>query len=410
MAKASVIGAGTMGSGIAQTAAQAGWSVSLLDVSIEVAEKAIAGVGKRLDRVVEKGRLTAAERDAIVGRIEAGSGPESVRGSDLLIEAVVEDLDAKVRVLAPLVDAAGADCLVASNTSSLSISKIAAGLGQRCTAARETVAARTVGMHFFNPVPLMPLVEIIAGERSDPASVERAFEIATAWKKSAVRAKDTPGFIVNRVARGYYLESLRMLGEGIAGVDEIDVTLKKFAKLSMGPFELMDMIGIDVNYAVSCSVWEQMHRPARLEPHPIQKRLVDQQHLGRKSKRGFYSYQTEHPVPAVPVDRRSFDMPGELHEAVRRFFAGAVDGDASITEQYIVSRVLATIINEAALAVDDGVAAEGDIDIAMKLGTNYPFGPLALADRIGRYTCAAMLRAMERFVGPGRFSPARALA
>ncbi len=409
MAKVSVVGAGTMGSGIAQTAAQAGWDVCLLDVSADVAAKAIAGIGKRLDRVVEKGKLAAPERDAIVARIRAGDGAESARASDLLIEAVVEDLDAKVRVLAPLADSAGANCIVASNTSSLSISKIAAGLSARCAVGRETVAGRTVGMHFFNPVPLMPLVEIIAGEVSEPASVERALSIAAAWKKTAVRAKDTPGFIVNRVARGYYLESLRMLGEGIAGVDEIDGTLKTFAKLSMGPFELMDMIGIDVNYAVSCSVWEQMGRPPRLEPHPIQRALVEQQHLGRKSKRGFYSYQTEHPVPAVPVDRRSFELPGELHEAVRRFFSGAVEGDASSTEQYIVSRVLATIINEAALAVDDGVAVEADIDIAMKLGTNYPFGPFGLADRVGRFTCAAMLRALDRFAGPGRFAPARAL-
>lgn len=410
MAIVGVIGAGTMGSGIAQVAAQAGWDVHLLDLDRDAAQRAIAGIDKRLDRLVEKGKMATPERESILSRIRAGGGGESVAHADLLIEAIVEDLDAKVNVLARLADAAGPDCLIASNTSSLSISKLAAGLTRKCAAAPRSIAARTIGMHFFNPVPLMPLVEIIAGELSAPGNVDHAFEIAVAWKKTAVRAKDTPGFIVNRVARGYYLESLRMLGEGVAGVDEIDATLKTFAKLSMGPFELMDMIGIDVNYAVSGSVWEQMGRPARLEPHPIQQALVENRFFGRKSKRGFYSYQAEHPVPAVPVDRRSFQLPDELYEMVRRFFSGAIDGNASSTEQYIVSRVLATIINEAGLAVDDGVASEADIDTAMRLGTNYPFGPFGLADRIGRHTCAAMLRALDRFVGPGRFTPARALA
>ena len=395
-----VVGAGTMGAGIAQTAAQAGWTAVISDVNIDASRKAIEGIRKNFDKLVEKNKITPDARDAYAARIQLATIPGDYAPCEVIIEAVIEDLKLKADVLRPI-SAEAPRAIIASNTSSLSITKI----GRAIEAGK-----RTVGMHFFNPVPLMPLVEVIAGDDSDPAAVNRVFEIATAWGKTAVRAKDTPGFIVNRVARGYYLESLRMLEEGIAGVDEIDHTLKTLGGFRMGPFELMDLIGIDVNYAVSCSVWEQMGSPARLTPHPLQKQLVDGKMLGRKSKLGFYSYQTEHPVPAVAVKRASFELPKDLFDAVRRVCAKGTSIDASITEQYVFARVLATIINEAAHALEEGVASAADIDTARKKGTNYPKGPLEWSDAIGRHTVAAFLRTMDGIAGDGRFAPSAALA
>lgn len=439
MATVAILGAGTMGSGIAQVAAVRGWHVLLRDVDPAFVEKQIAGIRKQLDRLVERAKMTAGDRDATAARLTAASDPDVLHGADLIIEAIIENLDAKIAALAPLAERAKPDAIIASNTSSLSIGRLATGLELGSAALRQDgvrnptsrIQNRVVGMHFFNPVPLMPLVEIISAPRTDPAVADRAAAIAASWGKTVVRAKDTPGFIVNRVARGYYLESLRMLGEGVAGVDEIDATLKRLGGFRMGPFELMDLIGIDVNYSVTVSVWEQMDRPARLTPHPIQKQLVDRGHLGRKTKQGVYSYQTEHPVPAVPVERRSFALPPTLQEAIRRFVdaaakpVGAAQGTTpaapataapadtlagSLTEQYIFARVLAAIINEAALALDEGVATQADIDTAMKLGTNYPSGPLAWADTIGRHTCASLLRRLNEAVSDDRFAPAAALA
>lgn len=395
-----VLGAGTMGAGIAQVAAAAGWTVRLLDADPAIVARKIEEVGRNFARLVEKGRMTAAEAEAARGRLVPVDAAAEFADAELVIEAIVEDLDAKVAALRP-VAAAAPTAILASNTSSLSIGRLGAAL---------SAAPRTVGMHFFNPVPLMPLVEVISGPQTAEEHADRTAEIAKAWGKSVVRASDTPGFIVNRVARGYYLEALRMFDEGIAGVDEIDATLKRLGGFRMGPFELMDLIGIDVNYSVSLSVWEQMGRPARLSPHRLQRELVDRGHLGRKTRRGVYSYDREPPTPALAVERRSYSWPDELRDAVRRFADGAARGAASVTEQYILARPLAAIINEAALALDENVASADDIDTAMRLGTNYPLGPLQWADQIGRHTCATLLRRLNATVDDGRFTPARSLA
>lgn len=396
-----ILGAGTMGSGIAQVAAAAGWNVQLLDVDPAAVERALEGVRRQFDRLVEKGRMSPAERDAAGSRLAAAADARSLRDCDLVIEAVIEDLSTKVAALRGVADHARDDAIFASNTSSLSISRIGDELGR---------AHRTVGMHFFNPVPLMPLVEIIAGRASQAAAVQRATSIAREWGRTPVQVRDTPGFIVNRVARGYYLEPLRMFEEGIAGVDEIDRVLKLLGGFRMGPFELMDLIGIDVNYSVSVSVWEQLGRPARLQPSGIQRTLFERRQFGRKSKLGMYSYQSDPPLPALVVERRSFDISGPLYAGVRRFCDGAAAPHAGITEQYVFGRTLAAIINEAGLALDEGVASQADIDTAMKLGTNYPKGPLEWAEQIGRHTCAALLRALNKVAGDGRFEPARWLA
>ncbi len=405
----SVIGAGTMGAGIAQTAAAAGWRVRLMDANPEAAAKAVGGIRRSLDRLVEKQKLTATAAAEAIERIAPANAATELSDSDLVVEAIVEDLETKIRVLSEIARHTRPDTLFTTNTSSLSVTKIGFGLG---------APDRTVGMHFFNPVPLMPLVEVISGAQTSPRHADRVYAIAKEWKKTPVRVKDTPGFIVNRVARGYYLESLRMLDEGIAGVDEIDRTLKSLGGFRMGPFELMDLIGIDVNYTVSCSVWEQMGRPARLTPHPIQKRLFDAGQLGRKAGRGFYGYQQEPPLPAVSCDRKSFECPAPVYQMVRLVFDGAVKRPApaagaapsgSITEQYVLARVLATIINEAYHALGEEVATAADIDTAMKLGTNYPLGPCEWAEQIGRHTVAGLLRQLDKHAGDGRFEPARAL-
>ncbi len=394
MPTVAVLGAGTMGAGIAQTAANSGWNVLLSDVDEATATAGLGRIGRRLDRLVEKGWMTARQRDATRERLRVACDFEALADCDLVIEAVVEALAAKIDVPSRAAKVVSGRCILASNTSSLSIGKLGLGIGE---------PARTVGMHFFNPVPLMPLVEIIAGPDTSEDVAERAAAIAREWGKTPVRAKDTPGFIVNRVARGYYLEPLRMLGEGVAGLDEIDRIMRTLGGFRMGPFELMDLVGIDVNYTVSTSVFEQLGRPARLRPHPIQKQLLERGTLGRKTKQGFYDYRHEHPLPAVPVERASFELPEMVYKAVRLFCDKATEASGSITEQYVFARTLIAIINEAALAVDEGVASEADIDTAMKLGTNYPAGPLEWAERIGRRTCRFLLDQLNELADDRRF-------
>ena len=457
-AEVAIIGAGTMGAGIAQVAAVHGWRVQLIDVKPEYVQRGLEGIRKNLDRLVERGKMSAADRDAALGRIDCGctiaDGPhptlsQGERGNDagqmlngaaLVIEAIVEDLELKKTTLSQIEAALPSAAVLATNTSSLSVDRIADGLKD---------PSRLVGMHFFNPAPLMPLVEIIAGRRSDPAAVDFAFTTAVQWGKVAVRAKDTPGFIVNRVARGYYLEALRLLGEGVAGVDEIDRVMRG-GGFKMGPFELMDLVGLDVNLAVSTSVWEQMQRHPRFEPHDIQKRLVAAGRLGRKTGRGFYVYDRDPPLPAVPVDRKSYSLSPLLVDAIRAFVTRGLGrkedlcaphnarkedlcgpqrredggsqrkensgpqrkedlcGPLGSTEQYVFARMLAAVINEAGLALDEGVATRVDIDLAMVKGTNYPKGPLAWADEIGVRTVRGVLNQLN--LGSDRKYPlARAL-
>jgi 3-hydroxybutyryl-CoA dehydrogenase len=415
-----VIGAGTMGAGIAQLAAMQGCAVCLLDVQAEFVQRGIENIKRNLNRSVEKGKLSEADRDAVLNRVTYADttalGGIAPTGSpltlaplpamekrcllpdvELAIEAVIEDLDTKRKVFQQLEQATAAGTVLATNTSSLSVSKIA-------EAVRDP--SRVVGMHFFNPVAVMPLVEIVAGRQSDPAAVDLAFTTSVAWGKTAVRAKDTPGFIVNRVARGYYLEALRLLGEGVAGIDEIDQVMRVHGGFRMGPFELMDLVGLDVNLAVSTSVWEQMDHHPRFAPHEIQRRLVAAGHLGRKTARGFYAYSEDGALPAVPVDRRSFQLSPLLSGAVQAFAERGGARQAGGAEQYVFARMLAAILNEAALAFDAGVASREDIDTAMRLGTNYPKGPMAWIDEIGSRTVRGLLRRLNESAGDGRYEPA----
>jgi len=401
-----VVGAGTMGAGIAQVAATYGCAVRLVDVNGEVLGRAVGEIRTHLDRSVAKGRISTDQGDAVFNRISTSSELASLGDVQLAVEAVIENLDVKTEVFQSLERETPAGAVLATNTSSLRVTSIAEAVSN---------PGRVVGMHFFNPAPLMPLVEIIAADQSDARSLDVVTAAAKAWGKVPVRAKDTPGFIVNRVARGFYLEALRMLGEGVATVDTIDRAMRTLGKFRMGPFQLMDLVGLDVNYAVSCSVWEQSGRPARLKPHDLQRELVEQGRLGRKARRGFYRYESDPPVVNVATTVRRLDLPASLHEAVAAFVQRAALCDegtreaASPVERYAFGRILAAVMNEAGMALDDEVATAADIDTAMQYGTNYPKGPWAWAGATSRERVVALLNTLNAAVDDGRFAPAESL-
>ncbi|MBS1241704.1 MAG: 3-hydroxybutyryl-CoA dehydrogenase [Gemmatimonadetes bacterium] len=368
-----VLGGGAMGSGIAQVAAAAGHAVVLADVSEAALERGLAGILKVLARDVDKGRCLPADAEAIAGRISTAvvDGHYSAfEGCDLVVEAIVEDLAAKQQAFTALEGATGPAAVLATNTSSLSVTAIAAPCQH---------PERVVGVHFFNPAPVMPLVEIIGGHATDPALLGRVRELLDAWGKTTVIAADTPGFIVNRVARPFYGEALRLYEEGVAEPATIDWAMRELGGFRMGPFELMDLIGNDVNYAVTRSIFEAFYYDPRYRPSLIQKRLVDARLFGRKSGHGYY----DHRPGARPVD------PVRDEAAGRR----------------IVDRILAMLINEAADAVFLRVATAADVDLAMTRGVNYPKGLLHWADEIGLPEVLARLEALHDEYGEDRYRP-----
>ena len=343
-----VIGAGTMGIGIAQVFAVGGHPVHVVESNDGILNKNRARLGNFLDRLVEKGNLSADARGAIDGRLSFSKQIESVDSdATLAIEAVVEDLDVKRRVLSFLDSRLSAEAVLASNTSSLSIVSLASAC---------THPDRVVGMHFFNPAPLMRLVEIIPSVTTTPGIVQRSRDVIKKLGKTPVIAKDVPGFIVNRVARPFYGESLRILEEGIADVPTIDTALRDIGGFRMGPFELMDLIGNDVNFSVTQSVYSSLFFDPRYRPSIVQQRMVEAGYLGRKSGRGYYDYSGN--SEARPLE------------------------DVALQER-IFNRVLCMLINEAVDAVSLSIASPEDIDLAMTLGTNYPKGLLAWGSEVG---------------------------
>jgi len=287
-----VIGSGAMGAGIAQVAAAAGYCVQLFDTRAEAVAKAIADIGGMFDKLAGKGRMTADQARAATARLRPAAALSELAEAGLVVEAIVENLDVKRKLFADLEAVVADDCIFASNTSSISITSIGAAL---------RLPQRLVGMHFFNPVPLMALVEIISGLASDAAVAECVYDTALAWGKNPVHTKSTPGFIVNRVARPYYAEALRILNEQAAGPATIDAILREAGGFRMGPFELMDLIGHDVNFAVTQSVFHAYFTDPRFTPSLIQQELVNAGFLGRKSGRGFYRYGADAvaPTPAT---------------------------------------------------------------------------------------------------------------
>ncbi|HEX5829546.1 MAG TPA: 3-hydroxyacyl-CoA dehydrogenase NAD-binding domain-containing protein [Gemmatimonadaceae bacterium] len=367
-----ILGAGAMGSGIAQVALVHGHRVVLLDARPEALARAWDSLGRSLAREVEKGRLASDARDAALARLvlaETGdAGLAAARDAELVIEAVVEELGVKQDAFRALEDVVSEACLLATNTSSLSVTAIAAA----CRLPR-----RVVGIHFFNPAPVMPLVEVVPGVATDDASLAAARRVADGWGKVTVVASDTPGFIVNRVARPFYGEALRLAEEGLADPATIDWAMKALGGFRMGPFELMDFIGNDVNYATTRSVWEACFYEPRYRPSFIQRRLVEAGWLGRKTGRGHYLY-AEGAVPPEP--RRD--------EALGR---------------HILDRVLAMLVNEAVDAVHQRVASAPDVELAMTKGVNYPRGLLAWGESIGYAEIERRLRALQEEYGEDRY-------
>lgn len=377
--KVGVVGSGAMGSGIAQIAATAGHEVLIYDNNPDALSRSKAKLAKIMARLVEKGRLSDSAATDIQSRITYIDSIYNFRDTGLVIEAIVERLDIKKAVFEQLEDVLGDDAILATNTSSLAVAAIASAC-QR--------PERVLGLHFFNPAPLMALVEVVPAVQTDQSILERCFQLMKDWNKVPVIAKDTPGFIVNRVARPFYGEALRILEEGLADTATIDWIMTEMGGFRMGPFTLMDYIGHDVNYKVTETVFAAFYYDPRYKPSFAQQRLVDAGYLGRKSGRGFYSYSEGAERPA----------PQEGHPKA----------------QQLLHRILIMLINEAADALYYKVASRDDIDLAMTKGVNYPKGLLAWADELSlpyvveqldafhheyledRYRCSPLLRKMAR--------------
>lgn len=364
-----VLGAGTMGAGIAQVAAQKECEVVLVDLNQDVLTKAENNLDKVLARLVEKNTLSADDKINIQGRISYSTDIADFRTCKIVIEAIVEKLEIKHSVFKQLEAVVSDECILASNTSSLSIASIGAALIN---------PSRVIGIHFFNPAPLMPLVEIIPAVQTSLKTLDFSKTLIDSWGKFGVVCKDTPGFIVNRVARPFYGEALRIFEEGIADFATIDWAMTTIG-FKMGPFTLMDYIGNDVNYTVTESVFEAFYFDPRFKPSFTQKRHKEAGYFGRKTGRGFYDYSENAVVPSATQDK--------------------------VLGQTIANRILAMLINEAFDAVFMQVASAVDIDIAMTKGVNYPKGLLKWAEEIGYSTVLDTLNQLFEEYGEDRYRP-----
>jgi len=378
-----VIGVGAMGSGIAQIAALAGHEVHLVDAVEGAAAAAQERLASTLAGLATKGRITLGQAEAARAHLHRARSTDDLPECALVIEAIREDLADKRALFAALAESQPAGTWLASNTSSLDITRIAQGLPH---------PERVLGLHFFNPPPLMRLVEVIHGRETSEECLTAASELMRAWGKTTVRCTSTPGFIVNRVARPFYGEAQRMVEAGVADAATIDCALREMGGFRMGPMELTDLIGQEVNLAVGTSVWEQTGRDERYAPTDFQRQLVAEGHLGRKTGRGVFRYDgAGHPLDAAPD----------------RALAAALTTGPILTNP--LGRTLAMLVNEAVDLVARGEAGAEDVDTAMELGTNYPQGPIAWGAEIGFDVIAGQLRALDTAFPGGRYRPSPAL-
>lgn len=362
-----VIGAGSMGSGIAQIAASNGCKVLLYDNNSSALDLALEKLKKILTRLVEKGRIDNNKMEKILSLIQTTQSLTDFSATDLVIEAIVEDLDIKKKVFSELDSICAKSTILATNTSSLSVTSIASAC---------THADRVIGIHFFNPAPLMPLVEIIPCIQSSNETIHKSKDLIDSWAKVTVLAKDTPGFIVNRIARPFYGEALRIYEEGIANFETIDCAMTQIGGFKMGPFTLMDFIGNDVNYAVTESVFKAFYYDPRYKPSFTQKRHAEAGWYGRKSNRGYYDYSKEN---------------------------DKIVSNDKVLLNTIFYRILYMLINEAADALFLNIATKEDIDLAMTKGVNYPKGLLKWADELGIEKCVNSLDELYKEYGEDRY-------
>lgn len=365
-----VLGAGTMGSGIVQVAAQNGHPVVLVDLNEQILNKSKAQLEKIMNRLVEKGKITQEQAEQTQANVSYSQDIHDFKNCGIVIEAIIENLEIKSKVFCQIEQIVPKGCILASNTSSLSIASIGSALQE---------PSLTIGIHFFNPAPLMPLVEIIPAVQTSEETLKTARDLIDSWKKVTVLCKDTPGFIVNRVARPFYGEALRIYEEGIADFATIDWAMTSIGGFRMGPFTLMDYIGNDVNYTVTETVFTAFYFDPRYKPSFTQKRHAEAGYLGRKSGRGYFDYSegAENPAP----------------------------NEDAILGQQILDRILAMLINEAVDAVFLNIGSKEDIDLAMTKGVNYPKGLLCWADEIGLDVVLNRLEDLFHEYGEDRYRP-----
>jgi 3-hydroxybutyryl-CoA dehydrogenase len=455
VARVGVVGAGTMGAGIAQLACIGGFDTVLHDPLAEALAAGEEQVRAGLAKGARRGTWTEREAEEALRRLAPAAELEELAGCDLVIEAAPESLDLKRELFGRLALICGPEAVLATNTSSLSVTAIAAGVER---------PERVCGMHFFNPPPLMRLVEVVSGDETSEGTAAVAMEVARAMRREPIRAADGIGFVANRVARPFTLEALRLLGDGVSTHDQIDRIVRIAGGFRMGPFELMDLVGVDVNFEVAKSFWEQSFHEPRWQPHPIQARMVAAGRLGRKVGRGYYTYEDgphrvdDPPLPeatpgiappdsdpervvergftAVRVERGSLaelDPEGRAlgfvslpsladARAVELVRGSATDADAlPAAERHfarlgkhvecvladapglVLGRILCQVVNEAHFTVGQGVASVEDVDTAMRLGFNWPRGPFEWASAIGPERVVGVLDALHSELGEERY-------
>lgn len=454
-----VIGSGIMGAGIAEVAASHGHPVLVYDINADAISRAIDGIRTCLESRVARGKLSAQACEQTLQRLVPVTDIQALARADLVIEAASEQMAVKKALFAQLAEICPAKTLLTSNTSSISITAIAADLSH---------PERVAGLHFFNPAPVMKLVEVVSGLATSEEVVEQLSALAVKWGKQPVRCQSTPGFIVNRVARPYYAEAWRALEEQVAAPETIDAALREGAGFPMGPLELTDMIGQDVNFAVTCSVFNAFWQERRFLPSLVQQELVLAGRFGKKSGQGVYNWRSDRPAAswletvsnadsAMSVQRRSdgvteidglllIETQGETAQALANRYGQPVvvcdrqEGDVAViavaasnpasanrkavwhlqqqgkrvlqVADYpglLIWRTVAMIVNEALDALQKGVASEQDIDTAMRLGVNYPRGPLAWGEQLGWQRLLRLLENLQRHYGEERYRPSSLL-
>jgi len=454
-----LIGSGIMGAGIAEVAASHGHPVLVYDINADAISRAIDGIRTRLESRVARGKLSAEACEETLQRLVPVTDIQALARADLVIEAASEQMAVKKALFAQLAEICPAKTLLTSNTSSISITAIAADLSH---------PERVAGLHFFNPAPVMKLVEVVSGLATSEEVVEQLSALAVKWGKQPVRCQSTPGFIVNRVARPYYAEAWRALEEQVAAPEAIDAALREGAGFPMGPLELTDMIGQDVNFAVTCSVFNAFWQERRFLPSLVQQELVLAGRFGKKSGQGVYNWRSDRPAAswletvsdadsAISVQRRSdgvteidglllIETQGETAQALANRYGQPVvvcdrqEGDVAViavaasnpasanrkavwhlqqqgkrvlqVADYpglLIWRTVAMIVNEALDALQKGVASEQDIDTAMRLGVNYPRGPLAWGEQLGWQRLLRLLENLQRHYGEERYRPSSLL-